>query len=164
MDQLRQFVDAGKVAAAKANELQQELDRLKKETAKTQDRIKQLQRKLDPNGNPLFGSYTGPNVLIECDRGGVSVYCSDHWKKIPMGLPPSSSDRERLLKQIDRLGFVAFLVRPGGFDKSFDDYSEFIYDHIDRVNKTRPVNQRIGDFSFPAEDSDPIEKYRMKGN
>jgi hypothetical protein len=162
--QLRKVVDEGKVAAAKAQELHQELDRLKKQIAKAQDRIKQLQRKLDTSGNPLFGSYTGPHVLIECDKDGVSVYRSDNWKKTPMGLPSSTRDREWLLKEIDRLGFVAFLVRPGGFDKSFDDYTEFIYDHIDRANQTRPANARIGDYSFPAEADEPIEKYRVKTN
>lgn len=163
-DLLRKFVDERKMATAKAQELQQELERLKKQVAKAQDRIKQLQKKLDPNGNPLFGSYTGSNVLIECEQNGVSVYCSDNWKRRPLTQPPSDSDREWLLKEIDRLGFVAFLVRPGGFDKSYNTYTKIIYDHIDLVNQTRPATNLIGDYSFPAEADEPVEKYRMKGS
>lgn len=99
----------------------------------------------------LFGGYRGEFVLVECVGQGIVVHPSG--RQIALAALPD--EKESLLREIDRTGYVAIAVRPTGWrDRSFDQVRSMIRTHLDAQTE-----RRIRWTEFPLRADEPIEPY-----
>ncbi len=139
---------------------QQDLDRLEKLLAEIEAhraRLAQLEREEDrarAARESLFGGYAGQYVLIECLAGEIVVHPGDR----RIALRDLYAERDWLLSEIDRLGYVAIAVRPSGWTRdSFAEIKPLVQTHI---NEARAQDGRaIAHTDFPLEDEASIRPY-----
>lgn len=102
----------------------------------------------------LFGGYQGEFVLVECVADAVVLHPAG--RRIPLAELPAQSDA--LLREIDRTGYVAIAVRPGGWrDGSFHQVRALIRPHLATGTTTADPPIRWTEFPLPANES--IEPY-----
>jgi hypothetical protein len=102
----------------------------------------------------LFGGYRGDFVLVECIAEAIIIH--------PIGrrisLAELSEESVTLLREIDRMGYVAIAVRPDGWrDQSFDQVREIIRNHL--ATQTAQPEQSIRWTEFPLQTDESIEPY-----
>lgn len=107
----------------------------------------------------LFGGYQGDFVLVECVAGAIIIH--------PMGrrvpLAELEGERDVLLREVDRTGYVAIAVRPDGWrDQSFDQVREIIRTHLEAQTPSPEDGIRWTEFPLPADES--IEPYFPRGS
>lgn len=106
----------------------------------------------------LLGDYRGPYVLIECVEGAVTVYPGNE----RLDIKTAKAQLDRLVAQIVDAGFVAFVVRPGGwYEDSFDELRPRIYEALAKVKKD--TGRYIGRNTLPLDASEPIADYLPNG-
>lgn len=99
----------------------------------------------------LFGGYRGEFVLVECIDQAIVVHPTG--RRISLAALPG--EKESLLDEIDRAGYVAIAVRPAGWrDRSFDQVRAMIRTHLDAQTERKI---RWTEFPLPAGES--IEPY-----
>jgi hypothetical protein len=151
-------------AESRIREIQQKLSLIDQIIAATREitRSKQELENLQSQTNPppsseawqIVGKYKGPYVLIECVEDGANIYPGN--RKLEM--PPPGDQADQLFNQITNAGFVALVVRPGGwYGNSFDKLRKMIYDRLDQVET--PGGRHIGRSAFPISDQDSIANY-----
>ncbi len=139
---------------------QQDLDRLEKllaDIAAARQRLAELDRAEDrarAARSSLFGGYTGQYVLIECLAGEIIVHPAN--RRIPIS--QLYEHRDWLLGEIDRLGYVAIAVRPGGWVRdSFAEIKPLVQNHI--TDRRAADGRSIAHTDFPLEEDAPIAPY-----
>ncbi len=114
------------------NEARAEADRLSAEIKDQEQKI--IHDQHAPGSVNLFGSYTGPYILIECIEDAAIIYPGG--KRIAMTKKPTEAELTDLLEQIKKVKFVAFVVRPSGwYENSYDRLHNVIYAALDDAEK-----------------------------
>lgn len=138
----------------------QDLDRLETllaDIAAAQLRLDELElqkQKVIVARQSLFGGYTGQYVLVECIAGEVIVHPGE--QRIATAALAAQSDW--LLREIDRVGYVAIAVRPGGWTQdSFASAKDLIQTHIE--SRRRDEGRVIAHTDFPLHADEAIGPY-----
>lgn len=106
----------------------------------------------------LVGDYRGPFVLIECTEGAVTVYPGNE----RLDIKTAKAQLDSLVARIVAAGFVAFVVRPGGwYADSFDEMRPRIYEALAKVKKE--TGRHIGRSTLPLDASEAIADYLPTG-
>lgn len=135
-----------RIQAAKA-----ETARLTKEL---EDEAKTRHPVLTPEAKRMLGEYKGPYVLLECVEDGAVVYPG----KVRVSMKPSKEEAAKLLSQIIKAGFVAFVVRPAGwYGNSYDKLRTLIYEELDKTEKE--TGKYVGRSTFPLDSGISITNY-----
>lgn len=123
-------------------------------SAELNDKEKAANVTITPEAKRMLGEYKGPYVLVECNEDGALIYPGR--EKVEM--KPSKDQADKLLNQITKAGFVAFVVRPGGwYGNSYDRLKALIYEELDKAEKQG--GKYVGRSTFPLDAADPITNY-----
>jgi hypothetical protein len=149
---------------SRSAEIQQKISLIRRlATAKVESQrlAKELEKKekvatttLTPEARRMLGEYKGRYVLVECVEDAAIIYPGQE----RVAIKPSKAQVERLLNQITKAGFVAFVVRPSGwYDNSYDKLKAIIYAELDKIEKEG--ERTVGRSSFPLDTVEPIANY-----
>lgn len=118
------------------------------------DKEKAANVTITPEAKRMLGEYKGPYVLVECNQDSAIIYPG----KEKVEMKPSKDQADKLLNQITKAGFVAFVVRPGGwYGNSYDMLKALIYEELDKAEKQG--GEYVGRSTFPLDAADPITNY-----
>ena len=153
---IRREIEALLARHTALEEQKQDLDRLETLLAEIEaarlrlDELELQKQKAIVARQSLFGGYTGQYVLVECLAGEVIVHPSER----RISLNALTAQRDWLLGEIDRVGYVAIAVRPGGWTRdSFETAKGLIQEHIEsqRLNHGRAIAHT--DFPLHADEA-----------
>lgn len=126
----------------------------KNESAKIARELEEKEKPITPEAKKMLGEYKGPYVLIECIEDEAFIYPG----KERISMKPSKEQTEKLLNQIIKAGFVAFIVRPDGwYGNSFDKLRALICEKLDQAEKQG--EKYVGRSTFPLDAGASITNY-----
>lgn len=141
--------------------LMQKIQNAEDEARRLKRELEERRRQAETHGlqvQRLVGDYRGPYVLIECTEGAVTVYPG----KEKLDIKKAKAQLDRLVAQITAAGFVAFVVKPGGwYLDSYDEIRPRIYEALARIEKN--TGKRIGRSTLPLDVSESTTDYLPPG-
>ena len=152
---------------SRATELQQRINvmtRLRAAKAESAQLAKELEEKekkeelanasLSPEARRMLGEYKGRYVLVECVQDSAIIHPGND----RIAMKPSREQVEKLLEQITKAGFVAFVVRPAGwYNNSYDKLKTIIYAELKKIEKEG--GKEVGRSTFPLDAAESIANY-----